>query len=239
MIDRLQIHQSYVYTYDSKMSLHTLSELHNLSSEDNQYGEILKRMISPLSRGDIISTGDTLVIWDGEHPITLPSDSYNIPSSFLVGDEFLATHWESSLPDYSVWIDIPAHRDELLENLSCTGTYFTTTLGTFHINVGGHSLLVAQQLLRSLITDAESPISFIPTGNYSVEYTCDIYAELAHLYPKYTISTQGLFFVLTSDTDKKYFYYDGIYIRSSSYEQYSTSTEKSHCGNECCMCEFE
>lgn len=107
---------------------------------------ILALIQDSANRGDIIHIiecgsyrNDGRMIYDGNQLLDLyvDIDDYgSVPPIFLVGDEFLATHWLNTIDHNSiVWIDPTKYRDQLIKNMKDNRTQFTSSLGTFTINI--------------------------------------------------------------------------------------------------------
>lgn len=122
-----------------------------------------------IKRGDIVAVeelvgyrNDGYAIWDGVQVISLDydHDDYGgIPDTFFIGD-FKADHWNEALPRNNVrWINTndPTIKQQLLDNLTESGTSFTTALGTFNLKfTNGEDRIVASDLQ---LPDITLPIS--------------------------------------------------------------------------------
>lgn len=127
------------------------SELLDTLCGDLYQEETTERVLKALpeiERGDVIHVvemgeyrNEGKVMWDGKRIIPIGSDDSiddygHVPNTFLVGDEFDTHHWRDSIDHNDiVWVDVPKHREELLANLTPTGTFFTGAYCKIKINL--------------------------------------------------------------------------------------------------------
>lgn len=195
---------------------------------DPQYQSRIKELVNP-QRGDIVhleecgdyrNSGKT--IWDGMKLISLHGDidDYGaVPPEFTVGDEFLANHWLESIDhNQIVWVDVPRHKEDLLNNISPLGTFFETDLGKFTIRVSTHSLYMARKALKKRILEATGPIVFNAIDAHTLEFSFTQDDELHMLYPDHMItghgSSQTTFTILTLGNTYRNGSNNSIYLRS-------------------------
>lgn len=139
------------------VSLNNLLSINYENVKDNCYPPVMNEYLNQepvitylkeqgIKRGDIIEItevsgfrNDGLAIWDGnkvQELATEPDDYGTVPPTFFVGEEFLTDHWEGHIfHNQYVWVKTsdPSIKQQILDNLTPTGSSFTTHMGTFPI----------------------------------------------------------------------------------------------------------
>ena len=122
------------------------------------------------NRGDIIHIEEAgsyrnegMYIWNGEKvvPLYYEIDDYgSVPPTFTIGDGFLVDHWHNILPRNTfVWVDINRYKDQLINNLTHSGTYYDTDMGRFYIDIHSHSPTMGMNDLMDVINGCTSTLS--------------------------------------------------------------------------------